>query len=117
MRKKMLSKVVITIIAVILVLVLIKIISSGMDKPMPEAENKYLNDVLSEINSNSSREEVIKLLGEPSRDMDLKVNWWVTLNGQKSRVGVYFSASDKKATEISFDGGMGRFYYRKDLRK
>ena len=89
-------------------------ILSGMDSEVPAEEQKYIDEVLSKITKDSSKEDVIELLGTPSRDSGLKVNWWVTINGQESRVGVYFSLSGN-ANRINLDGGPGRFYYRTDL--
>lgn len=90
--------------------------SQGMDKEMPPAETEYLKNVLSKITANSTKDDVINILGQPSRDLGLKVNWVVTIHGKKSRIGVYFSVTTGRATTINFDGGTGRFYFRKDLK-
>ncbi|WP_326513814.1 hypothetical protein [Clostridium intestinale] len=87
----------------------------GMDKEIPPKEQEYIYEVLDKINADSSKEDVIKLLGEPDRNLGLKVNWWVTVDGNKDRVGVYFSETTGKATAVNFDGGSGRFYYRKNF--
>lgn len=89
-------------------------ILSGMDSEVPAEEQKYIDEVLSKITKDSSKDDVIELLGPPSRDSGSKVNWWITINGKESRVGVYFSLSGN-ATRINLDGGPGRFYYRTDL--
>ncbi len=89
--------------------------SRGMNKEIPLEEKAYIDNVLSKITVDSTKTDVISLLGEPSRDLGLKVNWWITINGNKNRIGVYFSGTDGKATRINFDGGVGRFYYCKDL--
>ncbi|HYE80804.1 MAG TPA: hypothetical protein VEG39_01420 [Clostridia bacterium] len=89
--------------------------SQGMSKEMPEAEKEYLDSVLSKITSESTRQDVIALLGEPDRDLGMKVNWMVLIDGNESRIGVYFDATTGKATRVNFDGGTGRFYYRREL--
>jgi hypothetical protein len=89
--------------------------SKGMDKEIPPAERQYINEVLNKITADSSKEDIITLLGDPTRDLGLKVNWMVTINGNEDRIVVYFSGTTGKATGISFDVGTGRFYYRKDL--
>ena len=86
----------------------------GMNDEVPPEEQKYIDSVLSRISTETTREDVISLLGTPYRDLGGKVNWWIEIDGQKSRVGVYFS-HEGKATEIVLDGGTGRYYYRKDL--
>ena len=91
------------------------VITSGMDDEIPAEEQEYIDSILSQITSETTKEEAISLLGEPDRDLELKVNWWVNIASRDSRVGIYFSASTNKATEIVLDGGVGRFYYREKL--
>lgn len=86
-----------------------------MDDTVPPVEQEYIDSVLSLITKDSSKEDVINLLGKPDRDLGLKVNWWVTIGDKNSRIGVYFSSSSGKATRINLDGGPGRFYYSKEL--
>lgn len=90
--------------------------SIGMNEEIPPSEKDYINTVLVKITADSNKEDVIRLLGEPDRDLGLKVNWWVNINGNNNRIGVYFSSTTGKATGINFDGGRGRFYYTKDLK-
>ena len=86
-----------------------------MNEEIPLEEKVYLDNVLSKITPDSSKTDVIKLLGYPSRDNELKVNWEVIINGNRNRIGMFFSSKTGKATRIDFDGGIGRFYYRKNL--
>jgi len=88
----------------------------GMDDSVPEAEQEYIDKVLSKITKNSTKEEVIKLLGEPSRDLGWKLNWWVKINDKNSRVGVFFTSEGGAVEKVVLDGGMGRFYYCKELK-
>ncbi len=88
---------------------------NGTTDTIPTAEQQYIDTVLSQITAESSKEDVIILLGKPDRDLVAKVNWWVNIEGANSRVGVYFSITSGKATEIVLDGGVGRFYYQEKL--
>ena len=103
----------ITIIIVFGVIISISI--KGMNEEIPVEEQEYINEVLKQITTDSTKDDVIKLLGEPSRDLGLKVNWEVNINGNISRVGVYFDIKTEKVESIVLDGGKGRFYYREDL--
>lgn len=85
------------------------------EETIPAEEQYYIDTILSQITTESTKEEAIVLLGKPDRDHVYKVNWWVSIEGRKSRVGIYFSPSTGKANEIVLDGGMGKFYYRKKL--
>lgn len=89
--------------------------SQGMSNEMPEAEKAYLDNVLNKVTPESTKQDVIDLLGDPDRDLGFKVNWRVLINGNESRIGVYFDGTSGKATQMNFDGGTGRFYFRKDL--
>jgi len=91
-------------------------ILSGMNDKVPEAEQEYIDKVLSKITKNSTKEEVLKLLGEPSRDLGWKLNWWVKIDNKDSRVGVFFTSKDGAIEKVVLDGGMGRFYYCKELK-
>ncbi|MDF2545778.1 MAG: hypothetical protein K0R93_676 [Anaerosolibacter sp.] len=91
------------------------VFTQGMSEEMPAEEKVFLDEVLSQITQHSTRTDVTNILGEPSRDMGLKVNWIVTIEGNEDRIGVYFSPTTGKATRINFDGGPGRFYYRRDF--
>ena len=112
------------IIAVILVLLLVVILFlfiwagvagiADIDYDISAEEQIYIDTVLAQITAETTREEAIALLGPPDRDLFLKVNWWVSVYGRSSRVGVYFSTAGK-ANEVVLDGGAGRFYYRKSL--
>lgn len=86
-----------------------------MNGQIPTEEQEYIDTVLIQITSESTLEEVIEILGEPYKNIGLKVNWIVTINERKSRIGVYFSSETGKATTINLDGGVGKFYYRKDV--
>jgi len=88
----------------------------GMDDNVPEAEQEYIDKILSKITKNSTKEEVITLLGEPSRDLGWKLNWWVKINDKNSRVGVFFTSEGGVLEKVVLDGGMGRFYYCKELK-
>lgn len=103
--------------ALVLMFIAFSLLSRGMSKKIPPAEQQYINKVLDKINAESSKENVIALLGDPDRDLGLKVNWWVTIDRNKDRIGVYFSSTTGKATRVNLDGGTGRFYYRKDLNR
>jgi hypothetical protein len=100
---------------VFLVLIFANVVINGGSDEIPPEEQWYIDTVLSQITSETTKEEVIELLGKPSRDLALKLNWWVSIANRKSRVGVYFSSTTGKAQEIVLDGGGGRFYYRKTL--
>lgn len=103
-------------IVICLVIVALFIFSSrGMKDKIPTEEQGYIDTVLVQITSESTKEEVFELLGKPSRNIGLKINWNVIINEKKSRIGVYFSPEEEKATKVVLDGGVGRFYYRKDL--
>ena len=91
-------------------------ILSGMNDKVPEAEQEYIDKVLSKITKTSTKEEVIKLLGEPSRDLGWKLNWWVKIDNKDSRVGVFFTSEGNAIEKIVLDGGIGRFYYCKELK-
>jgi len=80
---------------------------------MTKKEKEYLLNKLSEIKKDMTREEVIEILGTPSRNLPQKVNWWVQSDQKKIRAGVYFG--DNKATDVVLDGGQGSFYYRQKL--
>lgn len=83
--------------------------------PIPTEEQQYIDSTLSKIKKGQTREEVISILGKPDRDKLNKLNWWVEINGQKSRAGVYFSPFDDAAVEVLLDGGPCNFYYRNKL--
>ena len=70
---------------------------------MTKKEKGYLLNELSEIKKDMTREEVIEILGTPSRNLLQKVNWWVQPDQKKIRAGVYFW--DNKATDVVLDGG------------
>jgi hypothetical protein len=80
-----------------------------LDK-MTHEERQFCLQSLWQITTNSTRSDVIRMLGSPSRDLGLKVNWWVKLGQERSRVGVFFTAAGY-ADEVVLDGGSGRFYY------
>jgi len=86
-----------------------------IDETIPAEEQHYIDTILSQITTESSKDEAIELLGKPDRDLIAKVNWWVSIDGRDSRVGIYFSPSTGKANEIVLDGGIGSFYFRKSL--
>jgi hypothetical protein len=86
-------------------------------RKMTPEEREFCLHTLSQITSRSTRSDVIGLLGQPSRDLGLKVNWWVTLGQRRARVGVYFTPAGV-VDEVVLDGGPGRYYYsRKVTRK
>lgn len=111
------SKLLRWVIIFIVVLVVFIFCSRGMNSSIPNEEQEFIDTVLVQINFESTLAEIIELLGEPSRNLGLKVNWVVTINEKESRIGVYFSSKTGTATTVNFDGGVGRFYYRKDLEK
>jgi len=76
-------------------------------------EREYLINKLGKIRKGMSRDEVVKLLGPPSRDLPQKVNWWVHPDKKDIRAGVYFW--NNRATDVVLDGGTGSFYYRQKL--
>ena len=92
----------------------IGLFQTGMDDTIPAEEQNYIDTVLSQITAETTKNDAIALLGQPDRDLVSKVNWWVNIAGQNSRVGIYFSSSGT-ANEVVLDGGTGRFYYRKSL--
>lgn len=83
---------------------------------MEPAEREFCLTVLSQITASTTKDEVLQLLGNPSRDLGLKTNWWIRLGDRKDRIGVYFDTS-KNATQVVLDGGPGRFYYSPNLSK
>lgn len=80
---------------------------------MTEKEKEYLFDELNKIKKDMTRNEVIKILGTPDRNLPQKANWWVQPDQKKIRVGIYFW--NDKATDVVLDGGWGSFYYRQKL--
>ena len=82
---------------------------------MLPGEREFCEQTLWQINSKSTQEEVIALLGQPYRNRIIKLNWWVELDGKKDRIGVYFDTAGL-ATEVVLDGGWGRFYYKRDVK-
>ena len=105
-----------TIIYLLLILVMLGT-GQGIvaDEVIPTAEQHYIDTVLSQITTRSTKADTIALLGKPHRDLVAKVNWWVTIDGRDSRVGIYFDPTTGMADEIVLDGGMDRFYYRQTL--
>ncbi|MDR1193846.1 MAG: hypothetical protein LBK98_06765 [Peptococcaceae bacterium] len=89
-------------------------INPGNDD-IPAEEQIYIDTVLARVTAETTKEEAIELLGKPSRDLVLKVNWWVVIANRNSRVGIYFSGTTGKAEEVVLDGGWGKFYYTKTL--
>lgn len=93
---------------------------AGSDDPnkvletMGPGEREFCTNVLWQIRDDWSKDRVVHLLGTPSRDLGLKVNWWVTLDGKPIRVGVYFTLSGL-AEQVVLDGGPDRFYYRRPV--
>jgi hypothetical protein len=105
-------------LATFAIILSVGMISGGINvenDDIPAEEQLYIDTVLSQITSETTKEEAIELLGKPSRDLVLKVNWWVSIDGRNSRIGVYFSSATGKAEDVILDGGWGRFYYRKAL--
>ena len=83
-------------------------------KKMTPEEREFCLQELWQITTNSTRSEVLQMLGSPSRDLGMKVNWWIKLGQNKSRVGVYFTTAGR-ADQVVLDGGPGRFYYCRDV--
>lgn len=88
-------------------------IISGMNDPVPDKEQEYIDNILSQITKDTTKNELIELLGEPSRDLGFKINWWIEIEEKKSRVGVFIKNNQIK--QVVLDGGPGRFYYSKDI--
>lgn len=88
---------------------------NGFNPYIPPEERQYIDSVLSHVTAETTKAESIELLGTPSRDLLVRVNWWVSIAGRKSRIGISFSGDTGLAEEIVLDGGPGRFYYTKDL--
>jgi hypothetical protein len=78
---------------------------NGENDDIPAEEQNYIDTVLSQITSETTKEEAIGLFGKPSRDLVLKVNWWVSIDSRNSGVGIFFSETNGKAEEIVLDGG------------
>ncbi|MBU4305833.1 MAG: outer membrane protein assembly factor BamE [Candidatus Omnitrophica bacterium] len=51
---------------------------------MAEKERIYLFNELDKIKKGMTREEVVEILGYPSRNLLQKVNWWVQPDRKKS---------------------------------
>ena len=83
---------------------------------MLPAERDFCEQVLARILPTSSGKDVVEVLGEPDRDLMLKKNWWVKLDGKRDRVGVFFDMAGL-ATDVVLDGGPGRFYYRRPVKE
>ena len=79
-------------------------------------EREFCLDVLGQIDALSTERDVLALLGDPSRSLKLKKNWWVNIDGKKDRIGVYFDLQGY-ATQVIFDGGFNRFYYSRNIEK
>ncbi len=88
---------------------------AGTNEAIPKEEQNYIDTVLSQITTETTKEDAIVILGKPDRDLFAKTNWWVNIGGRNSRIGIYFSIATGTANEIVLDGGTGRFYYRKTL--
>ena len=82
---------------------------------MLPAERDFCEQVLARILPTSSGKDVVEVLGEPDRDLMVKKNWWVKLDGKRDRVGVFFDMAGL-ATNVVLDGGPGRFYYRRPVK-
>ncbi len=95
--------------------------SGDVDKPdlqlarMSPAERNFCLKLLRQIDPSSTERDVLAILGAPSRSLEYKKNWWVTLDGRQERVGVMFNSSGF-AEEVVLDGGPGRFYYRRKVK-
>ncbi len=81
---------------------------------MSPQEQQFCLETLGQITALSTERDVLALLGSPYKSLKVKKNWWVTLDGKRDRVGVYFNLKGY-ATQVSFDGGFGRFYYMRIL--
>ena len=82
---------------------------------MSPAERRFCAEILNSITAESTKQDILTMLGKPSRSiLGKKLNWWVKIDEKKDRIGVYFSSSDKP-TGVVLDGGWGRFYYRCNL--
>lgn len=103
------------VVIIFVLVVMIFFSTRGMNEKVPVSEQAYIDTVLSQITTQSQMTDVVHLLGEPSKNMGLKTNWWVEIKGKQSRVTVYFSETTGCATEIILSGGPGRFYYRKAI--
>ncbi len=113
-----------TIVALlIIVLTILDFINTAGDVNNPDAqlakmlpaEREFCQNILWQINSLSTERDVLALLGPPAKSLKLKKNWNVTLDGKTDRVGIYFDTNGY-ATQVLLDGGMGRFYYRRDVK-
>ncbi|GKX29218.1 hypothetical protein SH1V18_16980 [Vallitalea longa] len=85
----------------------------GMNSKIPLEEQSYIDTVLLQIDADTTRDDVMDILGKPSKSLGNKVDWNVIINGKRITISVYFSHGN--ATRINFDGGVGRFYYDQDL--
>ena len=79
---------------------------------MSQEERDYCETVLGKITTSSTAADSEALLGKPSRDLELKKNWWVTFHNRRAGVGVNFS-SDGHATEVIMSGD--DYYYRRKV--
>jgi hypothetical protein len=103
------------LVSVILLAIVLFDARNGLITEVPPAEQMYIDSVLSQITSQTTKAEAIELLGEPDRDLFFKVNWWVSIEDERSRIGIIFSPKTGFAAEIILDGGVERFYYSKEL--
>lgn len=109
------KKIVKWVIAIVALISIVNISTKGMNDEIPVDEQEYIDDLLGRISVNSSKTDVIEILGNPTKDLGLKINWKIDINGEVTRVVVYFNVVTGNAKSIAFDGGPGRYYYGKDL--
>ena len=125
MQRKVKRLILIAASIVVFIVILLTVIDylntvAGGDDPQTQlskmlpAEREFCEKVLWQIDSSSTERDVLALLGNPSRSLKFKKNWWVVLDGKKDRVGVYFTPKGF-AYEVVLDGGFGRFYYRRKV--
>lgn len=111
-HKKVYKWIIITIILSAVVVYSVR----GMNTEIPPEEQQFINTILLHVNEDSSKDEVMDILGEPSKSIGDKVDWNVMINGKRTTISVYFAHKTGYATRINFDGGVGRFYFNKDLK-
>ncbi len=89
---------------------------SATDESIPPEEQAYISSLLSSITKDTTKADALEILPQPDSETDTKLSWAVDIDGRQSRVGISFSISTGKAYEFVLDGGVGKFYFRTELK-